>query len=590
MAETLDNENSGDLQKKISEDDDENEKVKENKNTLETINWKEECMKGNLMPGIIMLEKKKLNVDDEVNSKNGNTLLHYAAYFGFYNVIRALVEIYHADINKQNKSGHTPFYYIVINMDTNIFNFQYFVKQKNMNYDLKDKNGLTILIHSIITHFNYAFLYFAYEGLIEKYQNTDDKYSNPLIYFAIINNNKFALSYLLLKKNCNINDCYFNNEAVLSDILVTNKYNSLTKFIVKYFNDKIELNTIHSCKKSILNFPFYNLFNYELLNTLYFYKTNSYFGFLLALFKNFKPNFSNNQYQILLDDNLANNDIGYMHKMINLKYMIYDLILPNISKGVKIIIFFIYLCLLYFGTKEKIYFNFLSTQNYIMDKYVIFYKIFSFLIIYIWFIWMFYSNDKILQNDKEIEPVIVNTINNGNIIDLPNIDEICSACGTRKNLSDSHCFRCGGCFSNRFFHSNLFQICITKYNIKKYLFYVLLKINFYFICLYNCLEKNTKNKSIIEFLYVFKFKTGFFNSFCELIIGFFIFKEIGHFVTMMLSLVLKTPYEFIFKYHKKVYPNSLREKAPNNMIVQSPEINEKIPFKTGFDNFINNIC
>lgn len=188
------------IYKKISEDDDENEKVKENKNTLETINWKEECMKGNLMPGIIMLEKKKLNVDDEVNSKNGNTLLHYAAYFGFYNVIRALVEIYHADINKQNKSGHTPFYYIVINMDANIFNFQYFVKQKNMNYDLKDKNGLTILIHSIITHFNYAFLYFAYEGLIEKYQNTDDKYSNPLIYFAIINNNKFALSYLLLKK------------------------------------------------------------------------------------------------------------------------------------------------------------------------------------------------------------------------------------------------------------------------------------------------------------------------------------------------------------------------------------------------------
>jgi hypothetical protein len=59
---------------------------------------------------------------------------------------------------------------------------------------------------------------------------------------------------------------------------------------------------------------------------------------------------------------------------------------------------------------------------------------------------------------------------------------------------------------------------------------------------------------------------------------------------MMLSLVLKTPYEFIFKYHKKVYPNSLREKAPNNMIVQSPEINENIPFKTGFDNFINNIC
>ena len=41
------------------------------------------------------------------------SLLHYAVNFGFYNVIFALVEIYHADINKHNKLGHTPFYYIV---------------------------------------------------------------------------------------------------------------------------------------------------------------------------------------------------------------------------------------------------------------------------------------------------------------------------------------------------------------------------------------------------------------------------------------------------------------------------------------------
>ncbi len=69
------------------------------------------------MPGIIMLEQKKINIDDEVNPENGNTLLHYAANFGFYNVIRTLVEIYHADINKQNKL----FYFIVSNLD-----FKYF--------------------------------------------------------------------------------------------------------------------------------------------------------------------------------------------------------------------------------------------------------------------------------------------------------------------------------------------------------------------------------------------------------------------------------------------------------------------------------
>ena len=572
MTETLDNENIPEYHKKYSEDEE------ENKNKTEIIYWKEECIKGNLMPGIIMLEQKKINVDDEVNSINGNTLLHYAANYGFYNVIRALIEIYHADINKQNKSGFTPFYYIVNNSDTNIFNFQYFIKLKNINYDIKDKNGLNILIHSILTHFYYAFLYFSYEGLIEKYNNENNL--NPLIYFSIINNNKLSLAYLLLKKNCNINDTYFKNTSVLSDILITNKYNSITKFLIKYFNEDINLNTINTCKKGLLNFPFYNLFNYELLNTLYFYKTNNYFQFLIALFKKSESKFNNDTSKILLDEKLVNKDIGYHYKIVNLKYMIYDLILPNIPTVIKSIIFLLYLFLFYFGTKNNIYF----------DKYSIFYRTISFLLLYICFILIFYSNDKILNKDKEIEPDIVNIINNGNVVELPNISEICLACGTRNNLSDSHCFRCKGCFSNKFFHSNLFQICITKYNIKIYILYVLLKINFYFLCLFNCLEKNPKNKSFFCFFVIFSFKTGIFNSMFLLIIGFLLLKEIGHIFSLFMSLIEETPYQFIYKYHNKVYPNCLKEKSPNNMVVQSPEINEKILFKTGINNLINNIC
>ena len=124
MSETLDSDNSTEFHKKYSEDE------KENNKKEDAVYWKEECMKGNFMPAVIMLEQKRINIDDEVDTQNGNTLLHYAAKFSFYNVIRALVEIYHADINKQNKSGHTPFFYIVSNTDKNIFNFQYFAKLK----------------------------------------------------------------------------------------------------------------------------------------------------------------------------------------------------------------------------------------------------------------------------------------------------------------------------------------------------------------------------------------------------------------------------------------------------------------------------
>lgn len=552
-----------------------NENSKTSSNTKPMF-WKEECIKGNLMPGIIMLEQKKINVNDEVNSSNGNTLLHYAAKFGFYNAIRALIEVYKADINIQNKSGYSPLFYIVNNIDTNIFNFQYFVKLKNINLELNDTNNLNILVHSMITHFHYAFLFFSYHGLIEKFH--EDKYANPLIYFSIIYNNKFSLSYLLLKKNCDINAMYYNKSANLSDILITNKYNSICKFLVKYFNEDINLSNINTCKKSLLNFPAYNVFNYELLNTLYFYKANDYHKFILALFKPHKPKFNNDPNKILLDEKMSNDDIGYKYKMVNLKYMIYDLILPKMSKSIKVLLFFIYLCLLYFGTKEKIYFYLL----YRKDKYIILYKILTSFCLFILYIFLFFSTEQTITNDKEIESDIVNIISNGNVIDLPYIDEICSACGTRKNLNDSHCFRCKGCFSDRFFHSNLFMICITKNNIKKYLLYVFLKINFYLICLNNCLEKN-KNK-------FFDYRAGIISFIFEIFIIFLIFKELGHLIWIIMSLTVKTPYQFLHKYHKKVYPSSLKERQSNKMVVQSPEIDEKIGFKNSFDNLINNIC
>ena len=579
MSEVLDNNPSENIEKKSNEENKEEEKEnkkKEKKDKSQTLYWKEECMKSNLMPGIIMLEQKKINVDEEVNSTNGNTLLHYAASYGFYNAIRALIEIYNADINKQNKIGYSPLFYIVNNPDTNIFNFQYFVKLKKINFELTDINNLNILVHSIITHFNYAFLYFSYHGLIEKYHG--DIYENPLIYFSIIYNNKFTLSYLLLKKTCDINANYFKKSAILSDILITNKYNSITKFLLKYFNEEINLQSINTCKKGLLNFPYYNIFNYELLNTLYFFKTNNYFKFILALIKNHKPKFNNDSSKALLDDKLVNNDIGYKYKMVNLKYMIYDLILPKIPKTVKIITFFIYLCLLYFGTKEKIYFYFL----YRNEMYIVFYKMITSFSLLILFIYMFFSSDKTLSNDEEIESDIVNIINNGNVIDLPNIDEICPACSTRKNLNDSHCYRCKGCYSNRFFHSNLFEICITKHCIKRYLFYVFLKINFYLICFFNCYEKN-KNK-------LFEYQSGFINLLFEIFILFMIFKDTGHLIWMILSLMLQTPYQFIYKYHKKVYPGALKENIKNKMVIQYPEIEEKIGLKNYVDNCFNNIC
>ena len=559
----------------------------------EVVNWREECIKGNLMPGVLLLDQKKISVNEIVNKENGNTLLHYAANFGFYNVIRALIEIFNAEVNIQNKAGFSPLFLIVSNTDTNIFNFHYFIKTGKIDYTLLDSNGLNILVHSVITNFHYAFLYFCSLNLIDNCSN--DKFKNPLTYFAIVNNNKFALAYLLLNKNFNINDTYYNHSSFLSDILITNKNNSITKFFVKYFNKEISLKSIHTCKKSILNFPFYNVYNYELLNTLYFYKTKNYFRFIIALFKRHKPTFNKCSNQRLLEEKLVNNDIGYRYKMVNIKYMIYDLILPQIPNGIKVLLFLLYLSAFYFGTNQHIsLLPILKEEN--ISYFYLGYKIISFLLLFICFIIMFNSSTKLLMFDgtndniRELESEIANKINGDNILDLPYIEEICSACGKKKKLEETHCFRCKTCFNYKFFHSNLFGICITKNNIKRYLMYLILKINFYFICLYNLLEKNPTNKTIFAFLFIFRYKTSLLNIFLEAFVGFFLFKEIGHFIAIILCLTVKTPYEYIYKCHKKAYPPTLKEKGPQNMIVQSPEINENISFIQGIKNIIKNIC
>ena len=585
----IDNENNliEDIESKITE-----ENSKDNKTEEGAVNWREQCILGNLMPGVFLLDEKKISVNDIVNPENGNTLLHYAANFGFYNVIRALIEKFGADVNIQNKMGYSPFYFIVSTTDINFFNFHYFLKTGKVDLTLKDSNGLNILVHSIITNFHYAFLYFCSQDLIKYCMN--DRYANPLTYFAIANNNKFALTYLLFNKNFNVNDTYYNHSSVLSDILITNKNNSITKFLVKYFNKEITLKSIHTCKKSILNFPIYNVFNYELLNTLYFYKTKSFFSFILAILKRYKPKFNKCSNQRLLEDNLVNNDIGYRYKIVNLKYMIYDLILPRISNGIKILLFLLYIGAFYFGTNQNLSIFLVINEENASYSYLI-YKIISILLLFIWFIIMLNSGSKPLiienlnENIQQLESEIANIFNSDNILDLPYIEEICPACGKRKKLEETHCFRCNTCFKYKYFHSNLLNVCITKNNIKRYLMYLILKINFYYICLANLLEKNPTNKTILAFLFMFRYKTSLLNVFLEAIVGFFLFKELGHFIAMILCLTIKTPYEYIYKCHKKVYPFTLKEKGNKNMIVQSPEINENISFMQGLKNIIKNI-
>ena len=511
-------------------------------NPNEIIDFRKQALKGNFMPAIIMLEKNLIKVDDIIDEEKGETLLHLAGRFTFYNVIRTLVEKFHADINKKNKYGHTLLYLIVSNYDYNIINFSYLIKREELETDIIDCNGFSPLVHSVMTSFHFAFLYFVNEGLLEKYK---DNYNNPLMYFAIVYNNKFVLSYLLNNKKHDINSKYFNNSNSLSDILIANQHNSITKFLAKYYYNEIDLNTIGSCRNNIMSFNSYNIYNYELLNTLYFYKTKDYFGFISSIFKKHNNEIDEKNKDEDIDKKKKNN-YGYYYKTINLRFMIYNLILPNMSTLYRLLLIFIYTGILYIICNEK---NNELNENKRPNNYV--YNSLSVFLFYLVSIILFkfkkpvYENKKI-QKDK-IESEIAFKLKN-KIEELPDIEEICPSCSIFKKISTGHCYKCGFCVSYKLFHSNLFGCCISKENILFYLFFIILKINFYYICLINCLKANPTNNGLICVIVPFWYKTSLKTFILQSLIGSLILIDLGHLISVLFCLSVKTPYKFILNF------------------------------------------
>ena len=550
---------------------------KKGNETIEKVNWKNEALKGNFMPAVIMLEQNKINVNDIVEENNKETLLHLAGRYTFYNVIRVLIEKFHADLNIKNKNGHTLLYLIVSTTNYNIINFVYLIRQKNLEIDIYDNNGMSPLVHSIITCFHYAFLFFVNEGLLEKHK---DNYGNPITYFPIANNNKFVLTYFLLNKKYDINANFFNNTQSLGDLLITNPYNSITKLLAKYFGNKLDLNSIISCRKNILDFQIYNVYNYEILNTLYYYKTKDYFGFFSALLKTSILNNLQAQNNQNNNNDKKDNNFGYYYKYINFRFMIYNLILPSLSLLYKLLLFFIYMSALYFICNEK---NNELNPNPRSSNYI--YNSLSFICFYIILLILFNSKKQMDESSKKknkLESEISTYLKNNKIEDLPDIEEICSSCASIKKITTYHCYSCEACIKFRIFHSNLFGCCITKANIIYYLLYIILKINIYYICLLNVLKANPTNNGLICVFFPFWHKTSIKTFVLQNILAGLIVISFGHLINLLFCLSVKTPYKYIYGMDKRVYYKCLKENTNNKLIVQIPEINEEKKIKNIF--------
>ena len=189
--------------KEINEEEKEN--IAKEENIIEEIKieqrpkvlWREEALKGNFMPAMIMLENKRINVNEIIQPLTQETLLLIAGRFGYFNVLRTLIEKFKADINYKNINGHSLLFLIVSTTNGNLVHFHYLISQNNLEIDIIDKHGMSPLSHSIMTNFHFPFIYFVNAGLLNKIK---DSFGNNVIYFALANNNKFALDYLINNK------------------------------------------------------------------------------------------------------------------------------------------------------------------------------------------------------------------------------------------------------------------------------------------------------------------------------------------------------------------------------------------------------
>ena len=138
------------------------ENEEENKNEeIKQINHKIEAINGNFMPSAILLERKQINVNESIDS-DGNTLLHLAIKYSYLNVIKALIELFHADINYKNNLGETPFHILCSSDKKDLFVSSYFLNLENINFDSKDNNGVTPLFKCIINEYTNMFYSLVY--------------------------------------------------------------------------------------------------------------------------------------------------------------------------------------------------------------------------------------------------------------------------------------------------------------------------------------------------------------------------------------------------------------------------------------------
>jgi ankyrin repeat protein len=127
-----------------------------------SINLTTKVLEGSFLPAMILLHLKKINVEDIIDPNQGLKLLHYSCYFGRIKALKALTEIFKADINTIDYRGQTPLH--VSSVSGELGATIYMCSKGPLCFkDTKDNALMTPLMNTVSRNHEPSFIYFYFK-------------------------------------------------------------------------------------------------------------------------------------------------------------------------------------------------------------------------------------------------------------------------------------------------------------------------------------------------------------------------------------------------------------------------------------------
>ena len=544
------------------------------------ISWKEEAIKGNFMPAIIMLEKNQINVNDIVNPQSEERLIHIASTFSYLNVTRCLVEKFNADVNIRNKLGHSALHIVCNNSTQDLFLLCYYLNNDRVDLEAEDNTKVTPMFYTVMSNFTNGFM-----CMVSKKANIDhvDKFGNSFVYIATSFGNKFAYRFLQNhSKVYNINATYFKDDTTLADVLLYSKHTNICKYLMKHYNSQINFNSLVSANKERNSYKTVNVFNHEMMRATYIYK---YYGSIIGLIR----------LCFLLRH--------FTYKSYIFSFFIMDLSLRNINTFIKYLSLILY-CIVtvycFFYYFEVYNFHLENSDNSIISFSTLkmawdLSSILTLILAILKFIQLSFSqeNEDIVAKKYTYDEDSSNALNHirdavsKDHLKLPLETDYCEVCLTRREengrfLNMAHCSEINNCVINFHFFSRVLNLVISKSNL------------IYYIMLINSLIG--MNLSIIYFLYsitdfecrinnsisIYVCESPIYNiciflshlSYTKLLLVAYLFIFSSYLLQILLAIFIalgyRSTYYFLWKLHKPYYKPILRLRNNKSSVCNVP--------------------